>query len=98
MSLSDLSFVQPDNSGDFPKLLLWEPQRTDDYGRDTAHGGRCYEELAAKMAEDGNPTLLLRVMEAQVLGGVWAGPEIGFAQRMAEAVIAAAYVSGSMTR
>lgn len=87
MKFSDLSFVGVDSTGEFEKVVPWDPVRTGDYEKDCAEGRRHFQELRTFIQATGNPTLLLRVLAAQVRGGVWDAMEIGFAQAMAEATL-----------
>ncbi|RWX70470.1 hypothetical protein EN780_03485 [Mesorhizobium sp. M4B.F.Ca.ET.089.01.1.1] len=87
--LAALSFVGTDASGDYPKVVPWQPKRSGDYGRDCAAGRSYYVELHNLMLLENNPTFLARVISAQVAGGVWEGVEIGFTQAMAERLLAA---------
>lgn len=89
MTFDELSFVASDTSGDFPKVMPWAPKRSGDYKKDCETGRAAFRELSEYIAETDNPTLLGRVLEAQVRGGVWDATEIGFAQAMSEALMAA---------
>jgi hypothetical protein len=89
MKFEDLSFVGADDSGEFPKVDPWKPTRTGDYATDCSTGRKYFNELLAFIERTGNPTLLCRVLSAQVRGGVWNGVEIGFAQAMGEMLQAA---------
>lgn len=84
MSFEQLSFVGQDTSGDYPKVLPWAPARTGDFPTDCGQGRRYFNELHDFIIASANPTLLSRVLSAQVRGGTWDGVEIGFSQAMAE--------------
>ncbi len=86
MKFSDLSFVGVDNTGEFEKVLPWDPLRTGDYEKDCAQGRHYFQELKNYIQATGNPTLFCRVLSAQVRGGTWDAVEIGFSQAMGELV------------
>ena len=88
MKFEELSFVGLDTSGEFPKVKPWAPTRTGDFTQDCARGRAHFVELCDLMDKLDNPTLLCRVLHAQVQGGVWEGVEIGFAQAMGERLTA----------
>lgn len=89
MTFDQLTFVGTDTSGDFPRPLPWNPKRTGDYTEDCATGREYFRELQELILKSENPTFLLRVLSAQVKGGVWDGVEIGFAQAMGEKIFLA---------
>lgn len=92
MSFEQLSFVGKDTSGEYPRVLPWAPARTGDYPTDCARGRAYFAELHDCTMTTGNPTLLSRVLSAQIKGGEWGAVEIGFAQAMAEKIIQASQV------
>ncbi|RWI96417.1 MAG: hypothetical protein E5W06_00180 [Mesorhizobium sp.] len=86
--LAKLSFTGVDSSGEYPKVVPWQPKRSGDYSQDCAAGRAYYAELLDLMRQENNPTFLCRVLSAQVKGGVWDAVEIGFTQAMAERLVA----------
>lgn len=84
MKFEQLTFVGTDTSGAFPRSIPWNPKRTGNYSEDCATGRECFRELHEFMLMSDNPTFLVRVLSAQVKGGVWDGVETGFAQAMSE--------------
>lgn len=89
MEFAELSFTGLDTSGEYPKVMPWNPRRTGDHGKDCAIGRAYFEELLQHMEQKGNPLLLLRVINAQVQAGTWESIEIGFTQAMSERLLLA---------
>lgn len=89
MKFSELSFVGADTTGEFEKVVPWNPVRTGDYSIDCTQGRVYFAELRKYIIQTGNPSVLSRVLAAQVRGGVWDAVEIGFSQAMAEALLVA---------
>lgn len=63
------------------KAKLWSPQRTGDYGTDTAQGRQYADELLNYMRLKGCPLAFGYVMRAITDTGVYDAVEIGFCSR-----------------
>lgn len=89
MAFNKLTFVGIDSSGEYPKPMPWNPQRTGDYTEDCQAGRAYFHELLDFMQREANPTFLSRVLSAQAQGGKWEAVEIGFSQAMSEKLLVA---------